>query len=185
MTERGCPQPQRLDNTRCLIILKTSKKSKSLRLRTAALREFAIVIAICGLLFVALKNRAQQNLAGPTGGFNSVEYYPAPAQMQVKSRLSGADALPLEGGLLEIKQLRLETFATNGALQAVVTAPECVYDMPNQMANSPGKIFLQNGDGKIRVEGEGFLWRQNDSSLTISNRVRTAIESDSKGGFTP
>lgn len=144
-----------------------------------------IFTAVAILFFIVAENRAQQNLAGPTGGFNSVEYYPAPAQMQVKSRLSGADAQPLEGGLLDIRQLRLEMFATNGALQAVVTAPECVYDMPDQMANSSGKIFLQNGDGKVSVEGEGFLWRENDSSLTISNRVRTVIENDSKGSFAP
>jgi hypothetical protein len=144
-----------------------------------------ILAAITILFFIVAENRAQQNLAGPTGGFNSVEYYPAPAQMQVKSRLSGADAQPLEGGLLDIKQLRLEMFATNGALQVVVTAPECVYDMPNQMANSSGKIFLKNGDGKIRVEGEGFLWREDKSLLTISNQVRTTIENDSKENFAP
>lgn len=143
------------------------------------------ILAVVILFFIVAENRAQQNLAGSTGGFNSVEYYPAPAQMQVKSRLSGADAQPLEGGLLDIKQLRLEMFATNGGLQVVVTAPECVYDVPNQIANSSGKLFLHDGDGKIQVEGEGFLWRQNDSSLTISNRVRTTIENDLKGNFAP
>jgi hypothetical protein len=44
------------------------------------------------------------------------------------------------------------------------------------MANSPGHLQLQAGDGKFHVEGEGFLWRQNDSFLTISNNVRTVIE---------
>jgi hypothetical protein len=36
-------------------------------------------------------------------------------------------------------------------------------------------LQVQTGDGKIRVEGEGFLWRQSDSFLTISNRVSTVL----------
>jgi len=82
----------------------------------------------------------------------------------------------LPGGLLAIKQLKLETFGLNGKPEIVVSAPECVYDQLNGTASSPGQLQVQTGDGKIQVEGEGFLWRQNDSFLTISNRVSTVIE---------
>jgi hypothetical protein len=44
------------------------------------------------------------------------------------------------------------------------------------VANSPGHLQVQTGDGKFRVEGDGFLWRQSDSFLTISNNVRTVVE---------
>jgi lipopolysaccharide export system protein LptA len=90
---------------------------------------------------------------------------------------SGADAQPMDGGLLAIAQLKLEMFATNGQPQITATAPDCIYDSAGRTANSAGKLFLQNGDGKIRAEGEGFLWRQNESSLTISNNVKTFIAS--------
>lgn len=109
--------------------------------------------------------------------FTSVEYYPAPNQTRVKTRLTGADAQPLAGGLLVIQQLKLESVNTNGNTQAVVEAPECIYDTQNHTANSAGHLRLQNGDGKIRLEGDGFLWRQDDSFLTISNHVHTVIES--------
>lgn len=124
------------------------------------------------LFFAAMENRAQQT----PGGFTSVEYFPQPNQTRMKSRLAGAEAQPLPGGLLVIKQLKLETFTTNGSPQAVVEAPECIYDTVHDMANSAGHLQLQSGDGKIRTEGDGFLWRQDDSFLTISNNVRTAIE---------
>ena len=94
----------------------------------------------------------------------------------MKSRLSGADAQPLPGGLLVIKALKLETFNTNGSPQAVVEAPECVYDMRNGTASSPGHLQLRSADGKIRTEGDGFLWRQDASFLTISNHVHSVIE---------
>ena len=46
----------------------------------------------------------------------------------------------------------------------------------NGTASSAGRLQVQYRDGKIRVEGEGFLWRQSDSFLTISNHVSTVIE---------
>lgn len=113
--------------------------------------------------------------ANRTQNFSSVEYYAPPHQTQMKSRLSGAEAQP-EGGLLFIKQLKLEMFNTNGILQAVIEAPDCIYDTAHNTANSAGHLQLRTGDGKIRVEGDGFLWRRDDSFLTISNHQHTAME---------
>jgi hypothetical protein len=108
--------------------------------------------------------------------FSSVEYFDPPHEKQMKSRLAGAEAQPLAGGLLLIKQLRLEEFAEDGKLQSVVEAPECLYDRLKLTANSPGHLRLRSGDEKFRVEGDGFLFHQTNSFLTISNNVRTVIE---------
>jgi hypothetical protein len=120
--------------------------------------------------------RAQKNGIQQANNFVSTEYYGPTNQQQVKSILSGAEALPQPGGLLLIKQLKLEMFNPAGKLEWVVNAPECVYDMLKGVANSPGHLEVRSGDGKFRVEGEGFLWRQSDSFLTISNHVRTVVE---------
>jgi len=128
------------------------------------------------LFFFNARVLAQPGAASHARGFTSVEYYPSPLRQQMKSRLSGSEAQPLAGGLLVIKQLKLETFNTNGGPQAVIEAPDCVYDTLHYTATSAGHVQLQNGDGKIRTEGDGFLWRQEDSFLTISNHVRTVIE---------
>ena len=124
--------------------------------------------------------RAQQNGAGRASGFSSVEYFDAPNEKQMKTRLSGTEAQPLSGGLLVIKQLKLETFEADGKPEWIVNAPECVYDTLNGVANSPGHLQLRSGDGKFRVEGDGFLWRQTNSFLTISNNVQTVIEAGAK-----
>jgi hypothetical protein len=137
----------------------------------------ASLAAGAGLLFaVALGVRAQQNGIQHANNFTSTEYYEPPHQQRIKSILSGAEALPQLGGLLIIKQLKLETFNLDGKLEWVVNAPECVYDPFKGVANSPGHLEVRTGDGKFRVEGEGFLWRQSNSFLTISNNVRTVIE---------
>ena len=132
-----------------------------------------ILSSLAVLLLSAMAHQAQQT----PGGFTLVKYYEAPNQTQMKSRLSGAEGHPLTSRLFAIKQLKLELFNTNGSPQAVVEAPDCIYDMQNGMANSAGHLLLQSGDGKIRTEGDGFLWRQDDSFLTISNHVHTVIES--------
>jgi hypothetical protein len=138
------------------------------------------VSAFMALIFFAVAVRAQQNGASHASDFSSVAYFEAPHERQMKSRLSGAEAQPLSGGLLAIKQLKLETFNTNGSPAMVVEAPECVYDTLKGEASSPGHLQLRTGDGVFRVAGDGFLWRQNDSSLTISNQVRTVIENASE-----
>jgi hypothetical protein len=133
------------------------------------------------ILFFAMPNgRTQPNGIQHASDFTSVEYFESPHQQQMKSRLSGAEAQPQAGGLLVIKDFKLETFTMNGKPELIVSAPECVYDTFNRLANSPGHLQLQAGDGKFHVEGDGFLWRQNDSLLTISNNVRTVIANTMK-----
>jgi len=130
-----------------------------------------------GLLFAAVSGvRAQQNTLEHASNFTSTEYYGPTNHQQIKSIMSGAEALPQPGGLLIIKQLKLEMFNPDGELEWVVNAPECIYDTFKGVANSPGHLQVRSGDGKFQVEGEGFLWRQTNSFLTISNNVRTVVE---------
>jgi hypothetical protein len=132
------------------------------------------------LVFAIPSGRTQQDGIQHASDFTSVEYFEPPHQQQMKSRLSGAEAQPQAGGLLVIKQLKLETFTMDGKPEMIVNAPECVYDTFNHVASSPGHLQAQTGDGKFRVEGDGFLWRQNDSFLTISNNQHTVIENTMK-----
>jgi len=133
----------------------------------------ALVAAFC--ICAAMNNPAQQLPVGHATDFTSSQYFEPPHEQQVKMRLSGAEALPLPGGLLDVRQLRVETFGLDGKTQVVVRAPQCSYAPLDGVANSAGHMDLQSGDGKIHVEGDGFLWRQTTSALTISNHVRTLI----------
>ena len=141
------------------------------------IRVTSLLVASALLFFCATASRAQSNVVSHANDFTSVEYYPAPNQQQMKSRLSGAEAQPLPGGLLAIKQLKLEMFKPDGQPEIVVVAPECIYNQLDGTASSPGRLEVRTGDDRISVEGEGFLWRQNDSFLTISNQVHTVIKS--------
>ncbi len=93
----------------------------------------------------------------------------------MRFRISGVEAQP-QGQLLLIKQLKLETFDSNGVPGLIVKAPNCVYDVVHGVANSSGHVRLETADGRSHVEGDGFLWRRMDHFLTISNNVQTVIE---------
>ena len=125
---------------------------------------------------LSLSAWAQPSNRQHASNFSSVEYFEPPYENQVKTRLSGGEAQPLAGGLLLVRQLKLENFSESGKLDSVVEAPECLYDRLNLTASSSGHIQLRTGDGKFRVDGDGFLFNQTNSFLTISNNVRTVIE---------
>ena len=138
-------------------------------------------IAGVALLFAAAANgRAQLNGPQHASDFTSTEYHEPPHQQQIKSILSGAEALPQPGGLLIVKQLKLETFDLDGKLGVVIMAPECIYDTFKGVANSPGHLQVRTGDEKIRTDGDGFLWRQSEQKLTISNNVCSVFENGAK-----
>jgi hypothetical protein len=132
---------------------------------------------LAAMLFFLARVHAQTLPPGANASdFSSVEYYDAPNQQQVKSQISGASAQPIEGGLLLIKHVKLERFLVDGKPQLIVTAPECVFNPMTGQANSPGEVHMQTGDKSLQIEGQGFLWRQSESFLIISNHVQTIIE---------
>jgi hypothetical protein len=138
----------------------------------------AFWLAAMIIFIVAARDLAQQIPTGHSDAFKTDMYFDHPHEQQVQTRLSGAEATPLPGGLLDVKDLRLESYSTNGLLQLVAKAPQCTYAMLDGRANSPGHLEMQSGDGKFYIEGDGFLliWRQNATSLTISNQVHTLIQ---------
>jgi hypothetical protein len=140
-----------------------------------------IVVAAGALLFLAVagNNRAQQLPIGHATDFTSLAYFEPPDDQKVQMKLSGAEASPLPGGLLDVKQLQVEMFnRTNASPVVVVHAPQCTYAPLDGVANSPGHLELMALDGKFHTEGDGFLWRQTEQTLTISNRVHTTIAVD-------
>ena len=140
-----------------------------------AKKPFFAALALAGLLLAA---GAQAQLMPVSSGTNlsTVIYCDPPHEQQVKARLSGAQMSSLPGTLYDVKKLRIETFGTNGAPEAVVEAPQCIYAPLDGVANSPGHLDMTLDDGRIHVQGEGFLWHQNEYSLIISNQQRTVIK---------
>ncbi|HKI70542.1 MAG TPA: hypothetical protein VKA67_13210 [Verrucomicrobiae bacterium] len=104
------------------------------------------------------------------------DYFDPPHQFQMKSLVQGAEAQPLDSERYLIHQLKLTIFRPDGERDVLVRAPECVYDTTRREASSSGHLDVRTADGVFFLEGDGFLWRQTNSDLIISNNVHTIIQ---------
>jgi hypothetical protein len=131
-------------------------------------------LAIAPALLAQLGRFAGKNFKFP-------EYYEASALSgsktnRLKSLLTGTEARYLSNNLYDITRMRLDTYQVDGHTSLVAKAPQCLLDVNARTATSTGRLEITSWDGALFVEGnEGFLVRMTNSSLTISNHVRTVI----------
>jgi lipopolysaccharide export system protein LptA len=111
-------------------------------------------------------------------GFRYAEYYDAPKETRVKTRLHGEKAQPLGAGIVAVTGVRLETFLENGEPELVMEAPQCIHDSSARTVSSAGPLMVRMADGSFSIQGEGFHFQQTNSVLAISNRVQTAAQPD-------
>ena len=142
-------------------------------------KKFLFAAALSFLLAAGARTQPQSlPMLGYGTNFSVVTYFEPPHEQQINTRLSGAEAAPLPaaGGMYDLKKLKVQEFSTDGKLAAEVRAPQCNYAIFDQVAASAGHLELESGDGKFRVEGDGFLWQGKIQSLDISNHVHTVIK---------
>jgi len=140
-------------------------------------KQFWLVLAAM-IFFIAVElNRAQQLPAAHATSFSTDMYYEVPNEDKIKMRLSGSESLPLPGGFLDVKNMKVETYFTNGSVQMLAESPQCTLRYAEGVADSPGHLEMRSGDGKIHVAADGFLLvlKQDAMSLTLSNHVHTVI----------
>jgi hypothetical protein len=118
---------------------------------------------------------AQVPQTGLAEGFEATDYYPEPNHTNLMARIKAEKVNPHEGGRLLLSTMHLQVFQMDGTEAFSVKAPECIYDFTARTASSTGKLHMASGDGRLSVEGEGFQWRQEGTTLIISNRVHTVL----------
>jgi hypothetical protein len=104
-----------------------------------------------------------------------LESYPPPNESQPKTLLEGAKAQPRPGGHILLTAAKVKSFSTNGSLEMVAEAPQSVFDSTQRTLSSTGPLQVLTSDAKFVLRGEGFLLRQTNGVLIISNRVHTVI----------
>lgn len=153
----------------------------SLNMRAKVAFQCAVLISSCAVaaglgVAVFTKIARAQAVAAPemTDFRAQLENHSPPNEAQVKTLLEGAKAQP-RSGRYWITDARLRTFRTNGALEMLAEAPQCVYDAAQKTVSSAGPLQIQSADRRFLLEGEGFLLQQTNSNLIISNRVHTVV----------
>lgn len=135
-----------------------------------------------GLFWLVPPMSAQFNLVGTIKGFKVPDYYPSEpgvATNRLKMLLTGESAKPQLDGLLLINGLRIENFDATGSPESVIRASQCLFEMASRNASGTGRLEMVSSDGRFSISGDGFLWCTTNSTLTISNRVRTLVKKES------
>ena len=128
---------------------------------------------LCLMLHVSLSQTASPTVIK---GFNVSKYFPAPHFSQIEMKLTGTEGIELPGKQFKVTQPRLVTFRKNGEREIEIEAPHCNYDDPARSLESPEHLSVKTGDGRFRIQGDGFSFRQRDKILIISNNVQAVIE---------
>lgn len=157
--------------------------SRSEKLRITAQMIFAV--AICPLFWLGIAS-AQSSANGTFKHFHApLDYFEAPHELQIKDFLEGSDAERQPNGLILIRDAKLQIFQQDGTRQMTVIAPICFLDPKEHTVNSSGPLQVQKSDDKLLLEGEGFVWRQTNSDLIVSNRVHTTVRGSLTNSLTP
>lgn len=111
------------------------------------------------------------------GGFVVPEF---DSQNRRRSVLFGEEAIYVSNRIYLINGLKIETYNQEEKLAWTILAPKCYFNYNNKTAYSDSSLEAVSADDQFFISGEGFEWRQSDSSLTISNKVLTRIKLISK-----
>lgn len=108
-----------------------------------------------------------------TGGFQTPATEDAIGRRSV---LKGQDARPLGERIFEITSPRVTMFKPDDTLELVIEAPICQFDQVRNVAYSDSSLSLKTADGKFSIQGVGWMWRPEESRLTISNQVVSFVD---------
>lgn len=127
------------------------------------------------LLIAGLSPAGESNPFGLGMNVKFPDYYGYPNQSKLRTLVQGSSVTPLGTNLYRVKNVHIESFTLAGEPEAIVDAPDCVYDHRTRIASSDGPIKARSADGQMKIEGTGFMLTMTNKSLLISNNVRTVI----------
>jgi len=135
-------------------------------------------------MMVSASLLAQLSQSAVVRGFKFPESYETPLTgrsqtNRMRGLFIGVEGHTITKDLARFIGVRIEHFGLDGKTNMVVVAPEALFDKESRVAWSTGRLEIVAMSGAMRVRGdEGFQVRMTNSTLTISNRVRTVIRQD-------
>lgn len=147
------------------------------------IRLILVYLILCGVVFFAFNSQSQPSVdATVRGGFVVPEY---DANNKKRSVLYGEEAIHTGNRVYRIKDLKIETYQADEKPMWIVRSPLCFFDYNTRIAYSSNELKAVSVDNQYEINGIGFLWRQSDSSIIISNNVLTRIRLFSKATNVP
>ena len=164
-----------------------------MRTRPSPAGGIAMLLLVLSMVFgLSFAVRAQLSKHFRGKNFRFIEYYDAVPGLkaqtnQVKNLLTGAEGQYLSNETVRITQSRLESYPQAGkGTNLVVVSPESFFEVNARIITSTSRLDLAASDGQIRLRGQtGYMFSMTNSSLIVSNRVRTFIQGAALKGSRP
>lgn len=107
--------------------------------------------------------------------FRIFDYYRQ--SQRLKTLLRGDEAAYMQNPI-PIQGMTIETYTESGLTNLIAIAETCFADRTNRTASSSGPLDLRLADGSFTLVGVGFLWSQTNTTLVVSNQVRSILRGD-------
>jgi len=131
-------------------------------------------------LAAPLVAQIQQGFKSTAWKFPEYHETPLPGEKRtypLRGLISGEQGRHLSNSIYFVTGMRLEHYAWEGATNLLARAPECLFNTDTRIAWSTGRLEIIGMGGALSVEGkQGFQANMTNSTLIISNRVRTVIQ---------
>lgn len=142
--------------------------------RFAMVRAGFVILATVVLSMVCTTNAQVPQEAKSVKDFRKIFYRNTPKGKIPEAICSGAEANPLTGSQVELKDFTLETLREQ-VTQFTAKSPQCLIDVKEEYATSAGPLVGYNANTNFYIQGVGFLCTKSNSLLVISNQVETRI----------
>ena len=157
--------------------------------RTFRVLALMLVAGVLTLLVVPLSGQIRSGFKG--SGSKYPEYFELPLAggsqtNRLRGMFFGNEWQHLSNKVFRVTTMRIEHYEMTGSTNLIALAPECLFDADARVAWSTGRLDIVGLDGGIVIRGNrGFQARMGDSTLTISNKVRTVIQRELVGPIKP
>lgn len=100
-------------------------------------------------------------------------------QGNLRAQLYGAHAKVLEGGVVEITNLKIEMYR-DGKVAMTVFAPHCFFNTNTRVARSKGRVLIESE--MMTVAGTGFTWSAEAGRFEIFDRSKVLVRKAAREG---
>jgi hypothetical protein len=132
---------------------------------------FLAVLLVCGVA------AGQDFGAGmEVSGFRVPDY---DDQGELRAQLYGEHAKVMEGGEVEITNLKIEMYR-DGEVAMIVFSPHCFFNMDTRRARSQGRVLIESG--WMTIAGRGFTWSAEAGRFEILHDSKVLVKQTAKAG---
>ncbi len=99
---------------------------------------------------------------------------------RLRAQLYGEHAKVLDGGEVEITNLKIEMYR-DGEVAMTVFSPHCFFNMETRRARSEGRVLIESG--LMTIVGRGFAWSAESGRFEILHDSKVLVKQAAKAGM--